>query len=209
MDQVRIGYTYWQQPNKNVCPKVQYVGTKIPDKKRFVEQAGNITIDAIHFAHSRSTNNSQWTVIPHLGKTNSSISTLPPNVYPQQNDTVEVHYLLYTTSTGKANVTLYLAPTLNFNNNKGLRYALSVDNGQETIVNFNGHYKGTLGSWQGERIIKVADSIDFGNRGKHTLTIRALDPGIVVQKITVDFKEAKQSYLGPMESNFIATENEE
>jgi hypothetical protein len=95
MDQVRIGYTYWQQPNKNICPQVQYVNTKIPDKKRFVEQAGNITIDAVHFAYSRSTNDSQWTIVPHLGKTNSGITTYPTT--STHNKTIQSKYSTYST----------------------------------------------------------------------------------------------------------------
>jgi hypothetical protein len=49
-----------------------------------------------------------------------------------------------------------LAPTLNFNHNKGLRYEISFDGGTPQIVNFNGHYRGELGRWQSEHIIKSA-----------------------------------------------------
>ena len=57
-------------------------------------------------------------------------------------------------STGEFEVQLLLAPTLNFNSNKGLRYEISFDNEKAQIINFNGNYRGELGQWQSEHIIK-------------------------------------------------------
>ena len=93
-------------------------------------------------------------------------------------------------------VHLLLAPTLNFNANKGLRYALSFDGGKEEIVNFNEHYRGERGPWQGESIIRSVTKMHLGENGKHTLRIRVLDPGIVLEKIMLDFGGLKPGYLG-------------
>jgi hypothetical protein len=93
----------------------------------------------------------------------------------------------------------YLAPTLNFNANKGLRYAVSFNGGEEQIVNFNGHYRGELGQWQAEAII-IASTEHELSAGKHVLRFRVLDPGIVLQKIVLDTGGLKPSYLGATES---------
>jgi hypothetical protein len=89
---------------------------------------------------------------------------------------------------------------LNFNANKGLRYAVSFDGVNEQIVNFNGHYKGELGLWQAEAIIKSTTKHTITEKGKHTLRFRVLEPGIVLQKILIDTGGLKPSYLGAPES---------
>ena len=202
MDQVRIGYTYWQQPPRSVMPKVEYVHREIPKEKRFIEKDGYISIEANHFARSQGTNKIRWEVISDLGRTSSAVSTFPQNVYPQANENIFVEYDLQTVSSGEVEVLVFLSPTLNFNANKGLRYALSFDGGKEEIVNFNGHYDGSLGKWQGERIIKSSTKINIAGTGNRTLRIRALEPGIVFQKIILNFGGLKPSYLGAPESEY-------
>ena len=200
MDQVRIGYTIWNDPRRNIMPKVEYVYNDEAQEKRFVERDGYISIEAEHFARAKGTDKIRWETIPGFGKTLSGVTVLPQNAYPQADDAVYVEYDLQTVSSGDAEVLLLLAPTLNFNANKGLRYALSFDGGKEETVNFNGHYRGELGKWQGERIIRSATRMNLGDKGKHSLRIRVLDPGIVLEKILIDFGGLKPSYLGAPES---------
>ena len=203
MDQVRIGYTRWQQPAQSIMPNVEYVKYEIPENKRFVEKDGYISIEANNFARSHGTNDISWKVIPNLGRTGSAVSTFPQNVYPQVNDVVYMEYDLQTVSSGEMEIQVYLSPTLNFNANNGLRYALSLDGGNEEIVNFNGHYDGSLGRWQGERIIISSTKMSAAQAGNHTLRIRVLEPGIVFQKIVINFGGLKPSYLGPPESEYV------
>ena len=203
MDQVRIGYTYWQQPPRSAMPKVEYVDNAMPKEKRFIEKDGYISIEANHFARAQGTNKINWEVITNLGRTGSAISTFPQNVYPQANEAVYVEYDLQTVSSGEFEVQLYLSPTLNFNANEGLRYALSFNGGKEEVVNFNGHYDGSLGKWQGERIIINSTQMSVAQAGNNTLRIRVLEPGIVLQKIILNFGGLKSSYLGAPESDFV------
>jgi hypothetical protein len=203
MDQVRIGYTSWQEPPRSILPKIEYVYRKEPEEKRFVETNGYISIEANHFARAHNAGNIRWEVIPHLGRTQAGVSTFPQNVYPKEKDTLYVEYDLQTVSAGRVEVQTWLAPTLNFNENKGLRYALSFDGGKEEIVNFNGHYDGSLGKWQGERIIRTTTPMQIGAAGHHTLRIRALEPGIVFEKIILDFGGLKPSYLGAPETPYL------
>jgi hypothetical protein len=205
MDQVRIGYTFWKDPPRSVMPKVEYVYREIPKEKRFIENDGYISIEAEHFARSKGSDRIHWEVIPGLGKTLSAVTTFPQNVYPQADENVYLEYDLQTVSSGEVEIQVFLSPTLNFNANNGLRYALSLDGGNEEIVNFNGHYDGSLGKWQGERIIRSFTKMSIAEAGKHTLRIRVLEPGIVIQKIILDFGGLKPSYLGAPESKYSLT----
>jgi hypothetical protein len=200
MDQTHIGYTIWQQPERNVMPTVTYVDAGKPLAKQFTEQDGYVSIEAENFARSQGTETIRWTVIPDLGRTESAVTTLPQNVYPKENENIYLEYDIVFASTGTFDVQLLLAPTLNFNANKGLRYAISFDGSQEEIVNFNGHYRGELGPWQGESIIKSSTNHTISAPGKHTLRFRVLEPGIVLEKILINTGGLKPAYLGAPES---------
>ena len=102
--------------------------------------------------------------------------------------------------TGNVRVELLLAPTLNFNENKGLSYAVSFDGGKEQIINFNGHYTGELGKWQSNPIIESRSIHQLTKKGIHTLRIRPLNPGIVIEKILIHAGGLKPSYLGAPET---------
>jgi hypothetical protein len=98
---------------------------------------------------------------------------------------------------------LLLAPTLNFNSNKGLRYEVSFDGEKPQTINFNGHYRGELGKWQAEHLIHSNTKHTISKPGKHVLRFRVLDPGIVLEKIVINTGGLKPSYLGPPESEMI------
>jgi len=199
MDQTRIGYTDWQQPPHNVMPDFSYlIFLGLP---LFLENDGYVSMEAQHYARKQNGRTIYWKVIPGLGRTLSGITTFPVTATPALDDPVYLEYDMELKSEGKCQLTVFLSPTLNFNANKGLRYAVSFDGGEEQIVNFNGNYRGELGQWQAEGIIKSTTEHDL-LAGKHVLRFRVLDPGIVLQKIILDAGGLKPSYLGAPESNY-------
>ncbi|MDR2145836.1 MAG: glycosyl hydrolase 115 family protein [Tannerella sp.] len=198
MSQTHIGYTYWQQPEVQTMPSVEYVtGSQKSEKTASpaIENDGYVTFEAADFTRKTDGKTAKWTIIPDFGKTKDGITTLPNTENPEKQNV----YLEYDFETQNAvdsvKIIVYLAPTLNFNANKGLRYALSINGAQETVVNFNGHYRGELGAWQGERIIRSATKMPLGEAGKHVLRFRVLDAGIVLEKMAVDWGELKRTYL--------------
>lgn len=204
MDQMRIGYKAWHDGPKNILPEVIYVAeAKVSKKPVFQEKNGYVSIEAENYSAINNSKNIHWEVIPDFGKTKSGITTFPQNVYPKKDENIFLEYEINFESKGEMNVQLWLAPTLNFNSNKGLKYEISFDGNESQIINFNGHYKGELGKWQAEHMIKSATKHSILNSGKHTLRIRVLDPGIVLQKILIDCGGLKPSYLGAPESDII------
>lgn len=202
MDQVRIGYTTWQQPDRSIIPKVEYIMQTAQYKEKVFEEAdGYVSIEAENYSRQQSEGNIEWTVIPHFGKTLSGITTLPVTSSPE-NKSVYLEYDMDMKTIGEGNLIILTAPTLNFNSNRGLRYAVSIDGGEEQVVNINGHYKGELGKWQAESIIETSSKFKISTTGRHTIRFRVLDAGIVLQKIMLDMGGLKPSYLGAPQSQY-------
>nr|WP_315155424.1 glycosyl hydrolase 115 family protein [uncultured Flavobacterium sp.] len=204
MDQMRIGYNNWHDEAKNILPEVTYIlENSKPAKKVFKEKNGYVSIEAENFSKLNNSDKIHWEVIPDFGKTEAGITTFPQNAYPKDNENIFVEYEIDFTSSGEFTVQLLLAPTLNFNSNKGLRYEISFDGEKPQTVNFNGHYRGELGKWQAEQIIKSSVKLSVSKSGKHTLRFRVLEPGIVLQKILIDTGGLLPSYLGAPESEIM------
>jgi hypothetical protein len=205
MDQMRIGYKAWHDTPKNILPEVTYLLEKeIVVPKVFQEKDGYVSIEAQHFSKAVNSKKIHWEVIPDFGKTLSGITTFPQNSYSAADENIFVEYEVNFTSTGEFTVELLLAPTLNFNSNKGLRYEISFDGEKPQQINFNGHYRGELGKWQAEHMIHSVTKHTILKTGKQTLRFRVLDPGIVLQKILIDTGRLKSSYLGAPESKMTA-----
>lgn len=203
MDQMKIGYKSWADGKENIMPEVMYVSeASVLKEKIFQEKDGYVSIEAENFARMNNSDSIHWEVIPDFGKTKSGVTTFPQNAYPKSDENVYLEYDINLKSKGEFEVQLLLAPTLNFNHNKGLRYEISFDGSAPQIVNFNGHYKGELGRWQSEHIIKSITKHKILQPGKHTLRFKVLEPGIVLQKILIDTGGLKPSYLGAPESEF-------
>ncbi|MFV0537470.1 MAG: glycosyl hydrolase 115 family protein [Dysgonomonas sp.] len=204
MDQVRIGYTSWQQPQKSIMPKVEYImQTMIYKEKVYAESDGYVSIEAVNFTRQNSSSNITWTIIPDLGKTLSGITTMPVTVNPEAENTY-LEYDVDLKTTGEAKLIVLISPTLNFNSNRGLRYAVSIDGGEEQIVNINKTYTiKEMEKWQANSINETSTTHQISTSGRHTIRFRVLDPGIVLQKVMLDMGGLKPSYLGAPQSKEI------
>ncbi|WP_154030625.1 glycosyl hydrolase 115 family protein [Bacteroides ovatus] len=196
MSQTHIGYTSWNNPTKQIIPKVTRI-LESPVKYEFKETNGYVAMEAEHYSRAIAEGETKWSIIPDFGKTLSGVTTLPVTKTPEK---MYLEYDIEMEKTGNVRVELLLAPTLNFNNNKGLSYAVSFDGGKEQVINFNGHYNGELGKWQANPIIESHSIHELKKKGKHTLRIRPLDPGIVIEKIMIHTGGLKPSYLGAPET---------
>ncbi len=94
-----------------------------------------------------------------------------------------------------------LGPSLNFVPGRGLRYAVSIDEQALVIVDALANH--SKSDWE----TSVKDSVRVGKSthtigapGRHTLKIWMVDPGVVLEKVVLDFGALPPSYLGPPES---------
>lgn len=228
MSQTHIGYTYWQQPNRQRMPLVRYVPAdsvkaqenEIPattlqtsppagmNRTIFYEDARRgISIAADHYTGISNSNGITWTVIPDLGRTGSAITVMPvtaPAQVPGKGSPY-VTYDIYTSSKGTFTLNAYFSPTLNLQNTEnGLSYAISVDDEAPQIVSINKEDKNTgtgiWNKWVSENIIIKSTKHTISSPGKHTIRYWMVDPAVVLQKIVADFGNNLPSYLGPSET---------
>lgn len=204
MDQIHIGYTYWQQPQKRVMPKVTYIpcsSVRQTKSYTFSDNTNYVSIEAEHFTRKFETSRIHWEVIPDFGKTLSGVTTFPANAYPTENENIALQYDFELPALGEIAISVLVAPTLNFNSNKGLRYGITLDGGIEQIVNINQEYDQRLfEKWQANSINITKTKHSIQTKKSHTLTIRVLEPGIVFEKILIDAGGLKKSYLGAPET---------
>ena len=182
------------------------------DVAGFIENEGAIAFEACHFTRKIDTKDLHWTVVPNLGRTNSSLIIEPETATRQEilENSPEVEYEFTTFSSGDFKVEAYLSPTQDFKKQGGLKYAIAIDNEKPQIMNMNEgeiipDYK--YADWWtksvGDHIkIKVSThKVDLP--GKHVLKIWMVDSGIVFQKFVINTGGLKPSYLGPVESKYV------
>jgi hypothetical protein len=115
-----------------------------------------------------------------------------------------LEYEIFTTSKDSLKLLTYFSPTLNFHSSpNGLQFAVSIDNEAPQIASLNKEDNGDIMyNWVGNKIIIKTTKHFTAQPGKHTVKYWMIDPGVVLQKLVVDFGGVKPSYLGPQETIF-------
>jgi hypothetical protein len=106
-----------------------------------------------------------------------------------------------------------LAPTLDFTNTTGLRYAVSIDDEAPQIINLHTGLNPDNGNrpWEkavAETIIIKTSQHNVAAAGAHVLKFWRVDPGVVLEKLVISHGDVAPSYLGPPESSTSATRPE-
>jgi endo-1,4-beta-D-glucanase Y len=141
MLQTHIGYTNWQQPDKNAMPEVKRVPGTAPDDVTVQAQLARGRVkpmdngasdfflwDATQFSRSVSGKGLTWTAIPHLGRGAGAVTALPQGRVPTTvADGVRLEYDVDLKRGGEMDVSLYLLPTLDTRGTGGIRVAVGID----------------------------------------------------------------------------------
>ncbi|KAF2509412.1 glycosyhydrolase [Flavobacterium zhairuonense] len=225
MSQTHIGYTNWQQPDKNVIPKTKTVEVsnkteaKISAKaetsnnknrnldhvRGFVEDNGYISIESKNYSKAINADGAKWTTIPNLGKTDSGVTLKPSNIKPIEisEQSPRLEYDVHFFSKGNVKVKAYFSPTINFKIGDGLKYGIAFDSEKPQIMNLNADSSEKAWAESVANNIKIITSEhQIEKSGNHILKFYGIDPALVLQKIVIETEEGKvlESYLGPPES---------
>lgn len=226
MSQTHIGYTYWQQPPRQRIPQIRYLphdsiqpsvdtarGFKeanYPHNLKynlFYEFNGVISVEAAHFTKAINTNGITWKTLPGHGRTKDAVTPFPVTASEQKSggNAPHLQYEFYTYSSGEFSIQAYFSPTLNFHSTEnGLQYAISIDDEAPQIISINKEDRNTgtgiWNKWVAENIIIKTTKHKIAAPGRHVLKYWMVNPGVVLQKLVLDFGGVKPSYLGPPET---------
>jgi hypothetical protein len=230
MDQTHIGYTYWQQPPRQRMPDVKFVSKdsviKEPGKysslvgissvpadakpNSFYEIVKYIAIEASHFTEAVDALGITWKVLQDHGRTGDAVTAFPVTAPTQKITANSAHlqYDIYTDSRDSLKINAYFSPSLNFHNtDEGLQYAISIDDEAPQIISINKEDRNTgtgiWNKWVGESIIIKTSRHKISQPGKHIVRYWVVNPGVVLQKLVLDFGGLEPSYLGPPETRAI------
>ena len=164
--------------------------------KFYSDNNGVISISPSAFHRKTENGNIQFQVINGLGYSNSSLQL--GNAKYDSGEGSFVEYDFYSTETGKATIYSYMLPLFAKDKSHSTQYGIQIDDLEYTIQNNN--VKEYSKEWADNVIRNSAinkTNVLIEKSGKHTLKLFSIDPGMIVQKIVIDFGGMKDSYTGP------------
>ena len=168
-----------------------------------------VAMDASHYTKAVNSNSVTWKVLPDHGRTGDAVTAYPVTIKEQKpgGNSPQLQYEFYTYSKGEFKINAYFSPTLNFHNTEtGLQYAISIDDETPQLISINSEDKNSISGiwnkWVSENIIIKTTTHKINTPGKHVLKYWMVNPGVVLQKLVLDFGGLKPSYLGPPETIF-------
>ncbi len=175
-----------------------------PAYKGFIESNGLVSMHAANYTSATDKPGYQWKTIDDLGYTRKVVQALPISMKGGvvstdtgniKKNNSSVAYEFYTFTAATPQVTVYTLPTHPLNNKYSMRYAVSVDDGPLTVVDFktvgrSEEWKRNVLSNRAERAIKMP----FLDKGPHTLRIYCIDPGVMLDEIRINLGGLKEAY---------------
>jgi len=209
MDQTHIGYTSWDEPSEgNIMPEIIRI---TPEETKeggylFKEHNGVVVMESEHYFQAHATSKTRWTVIPDLGRTLSGIALMP---YTEKTVNAQITYKMQMKpQSDSIKVRIFFDSTLPFKNG-GHNVAASFKGGKEKVWNINQdlNWKNNYSKMYPTGAARMIESVTTltlpkSEDGLFELTIRPLDPGVVIYKIVVDNGGYEKTYLKMQESPY-------
>jgi hypothetical protein len=170
----------------------------------FIENNGLVSMFAANFNRQTNKQPDQWKVTEGPGYTAKSLQAWPmlinEGAVSTETEAIKknnsfVEYDFYTFSSVSPVITVFSLPAHPLNNNYGMRYALSVDDGPLKIVDYRTF--GRSEEWKQNVLKNRAEreiQMQFLDKGKHTLRIYSIDPGVILDRILIDLGGLKKAY---------------
>ncbi len=211
MRQKHIGYTSWNDdfPFDNLpTPQRVEVESPLEGGVIFNLTPGVTIMEAPHFnCAENAISGANWTLIPNMGRTLGGMAVMPYTVSPEG---ASLQYAFeLPEATDSVTVHVAVKSTLAFARPEGHRYTISLDGDEPVTVNFNSDMNEapeniytTYYPVIARRVVekKIPLAVKRNNGGRHSLTLAPLDPGIVFEKIVIDYGGYIPQYLFGRES---------
>ena len=203
MTQKHIGYTDWNDDfPADIQPEVFRVADKPAGGFSFPAGKGVTVIEAEHYYQASATPGTAWTVIPYLGRSLSGLALMP---YTEEARGASLHYRIeLPEAVDSVRVHVVTKSTLAFNGS-GHHYKVELD-GHSRVQHFNASLNEdpaniytTYYPTVARRVVETI-SVLPAKAGWTELIISPLDPGIVFEKIVVDYGGYEPAFLFGEES---------
>ena len=180
-------------------------------KGLFVESNGVVSIPAAQYHRKQENDAVRIRRVEDLGIEGAALQ-LGDATAPLQNyrdpQTPAAAYDFYAFDAGSVDVYTYVLPTfplhaerdfrLNEHTNADTKYSIQIDDGAlATPSSSHVEYSQVWYESVLRNCVVNKSTLHIDEPGRHTLRLRTGDPGIVVQKIVLDFGGMKRSYTGP------------
>lgn len=189
-------------PDKTETVYVSLFNPTVADRKEIqglaVEDNGVIAIDPTNFTRKAEKNGVKINVINGLSYEGKSLQL--GNVTDNSFNSSSVEYDFYSTNAGSATVYIYALPVFPKSKEHTTQYGVTIDESYTRWMNIATASQEDSFAWKNNVIRNSAintATISLAKPGKHTLKIITGDPGIIIQKIVIDFGGMKRSYMGP------------
>ena len=207
MTQKHIGYRSWNDDfPRDLLPRTTVVATAEPGGYTFTHSEGFVAMEAEHYYSSQAAEGTQWSVYPDYGRTRSAVA-LTPYTQPVGQASLTYRFTLPEQAPQTVKVHVVVKSTLDFLNVGGHEYDVSLDGSEAQTVNFNKTLVDRQPYMYSEfypavarRIVEKVVELPVGRNSIHELTLHPRHPGIVFEKIVIDFGGYKPSYLFGHES---------
>ena len=196
MDEIHIGYTSWNGPRHNICPKERRVTAdnvnENAENEIVIKKNEDVVIlEASDFTEKKDAANAKWQVIPDFGIFKDAVALFPYTVTTEGAALSYGFELKNNRSNPKA--FFMMAPTFPFNSGRGQRIEISIDGQVVKTININEASRFIINAfhdqnyeWEKTRINKQVLNLPNLDAGKHTITIKPLDPGVVLERIVIE-----------------------
>ena len=215
MTQKHIGYTSWNDDfPADRLPRIATVADAAPGGCTFApaDRRGYLSIEAEHYFSAQAPEGTSWTVYPYYGRTCSAVA-LTPYTLPTSDAAISYRFQLPADAPQKVKVHVVVKSTLDFQNVGGHEYTVSLDGSEPQTVNINktlvdrqpymySEFYPTIARRIVEKVVELPVA---SAAGEHTLTLHPCHPGIVFEKIVVDYGGYQPQYLFGTESDFTKT----
>lgn len=185
------------------------------ENSTFVESDGILSMEAVHYAGKEGTGEAKWECLWRYGKTLGGVKVFPvTSCFSLQEEAPSIQYSVYAREAGRYTVYLLTAPANPVVYQGKMKVALAVNKGEYRALNTipdEGYIPWLSPDWAKgvlEQIHVTTAVVDL-RAGVNTLSIKAMDPAVVLEKIVLvrEGVEYPDSYLGPQESYRISTKS--
>ena len=197
MTQKHIGYTLWNDDfPHNLLPPTRSVDPlqAMPHCTFDVSPTGYVAMEAEHYYEAAAPAGTAWTVYPHYGRTRSAVA-LTPYTRPTGDATLTYRFTLPAGAPRQVTVHVIVKSTLDFLNVGGHEYTVAIDGCEPETVNINStlvdsepYVYTTYYPTVAQRVIETTAQLPVAaSVAIHELTLHPCHPGIVFEKIVVDY----------------------